>query len=368
MCAAREVGQDPASWRLGLVDVDLDPGAGVSRVAGNFIRLSVEAPHRTIAETVLDRRVLTVSLGTLPRPDGADLRRKLREIRDVFDFVKFGDNPRARARVSPWAAAAVALGQGLEPIVHVGCRDRNRLALQSDLLGGRLLGVRNVLCLRGDEIEVSDQPDAGAVRDLDVVDLIGLAAEDFCVLAACDPAVEMNDEHAARLRTKIAAGAQLLETQPVFEPDGFARWLRDLREAGIDVPVLVDVSVVTRRPRPSCSIASRTWLPRRTSPPAWDGIRAPGSRSPPSSSRAWSSSTAWPAATSPSSAAIPPRRWPCSSALGERRRHRSAAATSRPPAHIEEQACDPSRDYRPAANGRPTDRPNRVLRPRPVRP
>jgi 5,10-methylenetetrahydrofolate reductase len=163
----------------------------------------------------------------------------------VFDFVKFGDNPRARARVSPWAAAAVALAEGLEPIVHVGCRDRNRLALQSDLLGGRLLGVRNVLCLRGDEIEVSDQPDARAVRDLDVVDLIGRAAEDFCVLAACDPAVEMNDEHAARLRTKIAAGAQLLETQPVFEPDGFGRWLRDVREAGIDVPVLVDVSVVT---------------------------------------------------------------------------------------------------------------------------
>jgi 5,10-methylenetetrahydrofolate reductase len=150
----------------------------------------VEASHRTVAEAVPGRRVLTVSLGTLPRPDGADLRRKLREIRDVFDFVKFGDNPRARARVSPWAAAAVALGQGLAPIVHVGCRDRNRLALQSDLLGGRLLGVRNVLCLRGDEIEVSDQPETPAVRDLDLVDLIGLAADNFCVFAACDPAVE----------------------------------------------------------------------------------------------------------------------------------------------------------------------------------
>jgi 5,10-methylenetetrahydrofolate reductase len=185
-----------------------------------------------------------VGLGTLPRPDGADVRRKLREIRDAFDFVKFGDNPRARARVSPWAAAAVALAEGVEPIVHVGCRDRNRLALQSDLLGGRLLGVRNVLCLRGDEIEVSDQPEARAVRDLDVVDLIGLAAEEFCVLAAGDPAVGASDEHVARLRAKIAAGARLLETQPVFELDAFVRWLRPLREAGIDVPLLVDVSLV----------------------------------------------------------------------------------------------------------------------------
>ena len=185
-----------------------------------------------------------MSLGTLPRPDVADVRRKLRDIRDAFDFVKFADNPRARARVSPWAAAAVALAEGVEPIVHVGCRDRNRLALQSDLLGGRLLGVRNVLCLRGDEIEVSDLPEARAVRDLDVVDLIGLAAEEFCVLGAVDPLVGTSEEHVARLRAKIAAGARLLETQPVIELDTFARWLRQLREAGITVPVIADVSLV----------------------------------------------------------------------------------------------------------------------------
>src|SRR5918911_600749 len=128
------------------------------------------------------RFVLTTSLGTLPTADEALLRRRLGLILEAFGFVKFGDNPRARARVSPWAAAAVAIDENVEPIVHVGCRDRNRLALRADLLGGRLLGVGNVLCLRGDEIEVSDQPEARAVRDLDVVDLIGLAAEDFCVL------------------------------------------------------------------------------------------------------------------------------------------------------------------------------------------
>jgi 5,10-methylenetetrahydrofolate reductase len=230
--------QRPVTWCL-------PDRRALPRAACNFVRLGVGARHRTVADAVLDRRVLTVSLGTLPRPDGAEVRSKLRVIRDTFDFVKLGDNPRARARVSPWAVAAVALAEGVEPIVHVGCRDRNRLALQSDLLGGRLLGVRNVLCLRGDEIEVSDQPEARAVRDLDVIDLIRLAAEEFCVLAASDPAVGASDEHVARLRTKIAAGARLLETQPVFDLDAFARWLRQLREAGIDVPVLVDVSLVT---------------------------------------------------------------------------------------------------------------------------
>jgi len=146
--------------------------------------------------------------------------------------------------VSPWAAAAIALSEGVEPIVHVSCRDRNRLALRSDLLGGRLLGVRNVLCLRGDEIEVSDDPEARPARDLDVVELIGLAAGDFCVLAAADPAIGPGEEHVARLRAKVEAGARLLETQPVFELEPFARWLRELRDSGIGVPVLVDVSVV----------------------------------------------------------------------------------------------------------------------------
>ncbi|MGH2799380.1 MAG: methylenetetrahydrofolate reductase, partial [Thermoleophilaceae bacterium] len=115
---------------------------------------------RGVAEAVGDGRVLTTSLGTLPRPDATELRRRLHLIRDAFAFVKFADNPRARARASPWAAATLALNEGVEPIVHVGCRDRNRLALQADLLGGRLLDIRNVLCLRGDEIEVSDQPEA----------------------------------------------------------------------------------------------------------------------------------------------------------------------------------------------------------------
>jgi methylenetetrahydrofolate reductase (NADPH) len=110
----------------------------------------------SLAKAVASGRfVLTTSVGTLPEADEALLRRRLRQVREAFGFVKFGDNPRARARVSAWAAAAVAIGEDVEPIVHVGCRDRNRLAIQADLLGGRLLGVQNVLCLRGDDIGIS---------------------------------------------------------------------------------------------------------------------------------------------------------------------------------------------------------------------
>src|SRR5262247_29620 len=130
-----------------------------------------------------DRFVLTTSLGTLGGVGPEELRRRLREIREGFAFVKFGDNPRARARPSPWAAAAVALGEGLEPVVHVTCRDRNRLALRSDLLGG------------------------------------------------CDPNVGAGESHLARLREKLAAGASVLESQPVFDAGRFGDWLARVRDA-----------------------------------------------------------------------------------------------------------------------------------------
>ena len=208
-------------------------------------RNSVSRP--SLAKAVASERfVLTTSVGTLPTADGALLRRRLGQVRGAFGFVKFGDNPRARARVSPWAAAAVAIAENVEPIVHVGCRDRNRLAVQADLLGGRLLGVRNVLCLRGDDIGVSDQVDALPVHDLDVVDLVRLASGDgaFFVLAACDPAAPITEAQIKRLREKLDAGAALLETQPVFDSSRFAAWLRRARDGGIDAPLLVDVSVV----------------------------------------------------------------------------------------------------------------------------
>ncbi len=173
-------------------------------------------PHRpTLAERCADGHfVLTVSSGTLRIADAAALRRALRELSEACEFVHFGDNPRARARVSPWAAAAVALQERLDPVVRVTCRDRNRLALEADIMGGHLLRVRNILCLRGDEIVISDQPAARAVRDVDVIDLLRLAHKvagaDACPLAACDPNAGDDARLFARLAEKVRAGASPL--------------------------------------------------------------------------------------------------------------------------------------------------------------
>jgi 5,10-methylenetetrahydrofolate reductase len=188
--------------------------------------------------------VFTASCGPLRTADGEGLRRRLDALREGFRFVKFGDNPRARPSVAPWAAAVVALERGLEPVVHLACRDRNRLALQSELMGCRVLGIRHVLCLRGDE------PDGTrgvrAVHDTDVTELLALARqvdERFVLLAAADPDVDPEPALRSRLRDKVRAGARVLETQPVFDPERLARWVAAVGE-DVRVPFLVDVMVV----------------------------------------------------------------------------------------------------------------------------
>ena len=187
--------------------------------------------------------VLTTSCGPLRRADASELRAKLRALRGAFRFVKFGDSPRGVASVSPWAAACLALQEGLEPIVHVASRGRDRVSLRAELLGGRVLDVRHLLCLRGD-----DPPGGQAFREVDVLELLAMARgvdEGWTLLAAADPGLEPTPAVLGRLRAKVAAGAALLETQPVFDVGAFAGWLAAVRAAGIEAPVLVDVFVLS---------------------------------------------------------------------------------------------------------------------------
>ena len=188
-------------------------------------------------------RVLTTSCGPLRRADASELRARLGALRGAFRFVKFGDSPRGVASVSPWAAACLALQEGFEPVVHVACRGRDRVSLQAELLGGRVLDVRHLLCLRGD-----DPPRGRAFREVDVLELLAMARgvdEGWTLLAAADPGLEPTPAVLGRLRAKVAAGAALLETQPVFDVGAFAGWLAAVRAAGIEAPVLVDVFVLS---------------------------------------------------------------------------------------------------------------------------
>ncbi len=145
--------------------------------------------------------------------------------------------------------AKILLEEGIEPIIQMTCRDRNRLAIQSDLLGAAALGIRNVLCLTGDHQTFGDQPEARGVFDLDSIQLIAAVATmnsgfllsgsemkkptEFLIGAAANPFAEPFEMRLIRLHKKIAAGARFIQTQAVFDLGMFARWMERVVEMGL---------------------------------------------------------------------------------------------------------------------------------------
>jgi methylenetetrahydrofolate reductase (NADPH) len=164
------------------------------------------------------------------------------------DAVNVTDNPTGSIHMTPLAGCAMVAEAGLEPVVQLTCRDRNRLGLTSDLLGAWALGARNVLCLSGDPTPLGDHPGAKGVFDLDVMELVRLAAtlrsegrtpdgDDlrpaprFYVGVAELPLAAGNDP--ARLERKADAGAEFVQTQIVYDVDAFGAWAESIRPRGL---------------------------------------------------------------------------------------------------------------------------------------
>ncbi|MBI2914967.1 MAG: methylenetetrahydrofolate reductase [Firmicutes bacterium] len=186
-------------------------------------------------------------------PKGADpaaVSRKAAYFRDVVDAVNTTDNQSAAVRMSSQAAAALLVREGIEPIMQMTCRDRNRLGLQGDVLGAAALGVRNILCLTGDHQRLGDHPGAKGVFDLDSLQLIRTVRtlRDQGKLLSGDPvkpppgvfvgAVENPfadpfEFRATRLAKKVAAGAEFIQTQAVFDIARFSRWMAMVRDMGV---------------------------------------------------------------------------------------------------------------------------------------
>jgi methylenetetrahydrofolate reductase (NADPH) len=143
------------------------------------------------------------------------------------------------------------LAAGLEPVMQMTCRDRNRIALQSDLLGACSLGVRNILVMTGDHPKFGDHPEAKPVFDLDSIQLLsafravrdehtlmsgrGVDPAPDCFLGAVEnPFAQSAASPADRLASKVAAGAQFVQTQFVFDLAAFGRWMAQVRDLGLD--------------------------------------------------------------------------------------------------------------------------------------
>lgn len=168
------------------------------------------------------------------------------------------DMPGANMRMGTMAVCLKIKDMGIEPIMQITCRDRNRISLQSEMMSAYALGIRNILCLKGDEATDSDNPNTKPVFDLDTVQLLEAArglekgfdmggnrldgAPKFCLGAALDPGAETQTEEIKRARLKVEAGAEFFQTQPIFDIDAFSRFLEKV--SILDVPILAGVFIL----------------------------------------------------------------------------------------------------------------------------
>ena len=186
-------------------------------------------------------------------PRGADpdvIRKKGDILKGYVDAVNVNDNQTAVVRMSSVTSCLVLKEMGLDPVLQMTVRDRNRIALQSDVLGASALGIRNILCLTGDHQSFGDHPGAKNVHDIDSVQLIDTlrtmrdeakflsgqeikGAPDVFIGCVENPFADPFEIRALRLAKKVRAGAQFVQTQCVFNIEKFMRWMEMVRDLGI---------------------------------------------------------------------------------------------------------------------------------------
>ncbi len=192
--------------------------------------------------------------GELGPPKNADpqvIIDKANILKGHVDAVNITDNQTAIVRMASAAAAKICLDQGLEPVMQMTCRDRNRLAMQADILGAAALGISNLLCLTGDHQSFGNHPEAVGVFDLDSVTLIRMARDmrdgpvfqngdeiagatpQLFIGAAANPYADPFPYRALRLAKKVEAGVDFVQTQIIFNVDKFKEFMHQCRELGV---------------------------------------------------------------------------------------------------------------------------------------
>src|SRR5262249_54850857 len=197
------------------------------------------------------RFAVTAEIGPPRGATIAPVRRKAQLLREFIDAANVTDSQSAVARMPSWAGSLIAMQEGVEPVMQLQCRDRNRIALQSDLLGAAALGIPNVLLLTGDHPRFGDHPDAKPVFDLDSIQLVWTArtmqeqakllggrelkpAPEWFIGAVENPFAPPLRWRAQRLGKKIAAGARFCQTQFIYDVNIFRQWMQHVRDLGLD--------------------------------------------------------------------------------------------------------------------------------------
>lgn len=206
------------------------------------------------------RFAVTAELDAPDSADPADVYKNALVLAEVCDAINATDGSGANCHMSSLSCCALLTRAGYEPVLQVSCRDRNRIAIQGDLLGAAALGVHNVLCLTGDDVTNGDQPEAKRVFDFDSIQLLQVARtmRDTGVFlsgrklstpprlflgAAENPFAPPYDWRPRRLAKKVAAGAQFIQTQYCFDVPMFERFMRGVRDLGLHERVFMLVGV-----------------------------------------------------------------------------------------------------------------------------
>lgn len=201
---------------------------------------------------------VTAEIGPPKNFDAETVRNKVSLLKGYVDAANITDNQTGIVRMSSIGTGILVLQEGLEPVIQVTCRDRNRLAMQSDILGAAAHGIKNVLCLSGDHQSFGNHPGAKNVHDLDSMQLIRMLQEmrdknrfqcgeeisgggpPLFIGAAANPFAEPVDLRPLRLKKKAIAGADFIQTQLVFDMARF----RDYMKKAVDLGVTESVAVL----------------------------------------------------------------------------------------------------------------------------
>ncbi len=246
------------------------------------------ADDKTNLDTLIDsgKPILVTEMAP---PDGSDLeavRSCARRYAGRVHALGVSDN-RDGVRMSALAAASVVASEGVEPILHLVTRDRNRIALASECLGAHALGVRNLLCTTGTHQTLGSCRGARNVFDIDSIQLLQVCADltksravlgggglqcagSFCLGAVAAPFADPLEMQVARLAKKAAAGAKFLITQPVFDLGRFETWWNEVTRVGIHERIAILAGIL---PLPSAESA-KTWAETSPSPMIPDAVRA----------------------------------------------------------------------------------------------
>ena len=208
-------------------------------------------------------RILTegkfAATGELGPPRSASVeavKEKAQYLKGMVDAVNITDNQTAVVRMASMAASALAIREGLEPNYQMVCRDRNRIAMQSDILGASALGIRNMLCLSGDHQQFGDDPKSKKVFDIDSIQLIAMVKmmrdeakfmsgkeitdpPKMFIGAAANPFAEPYEFRVHRLAKKVSAGADFIQTQCIYNMDRFREWIKQANDMGLTEKVYI---------------------------------------------------------------------------------------------------------------------------------